>query len=143
MDTSQICFATLGADQPWTLDNYLATGGYEAWKKILADKTEPEVVVNEVKASGLEHRLAREQLVQHQTECVDVGPFGQFFPGKLFGRHVRRRARARLVAADPAGRPGQTEVGDLGPATSVDHHVGRLEVAVQDPFLMRRGEPRT
>ena len=56
MDTSQICFATLGADQPWTLENYLATGGYEAWKKILADKTDPEVVVNEVKASGLRGR---------------------------------------------------------------------------------------
>jgi len=56
MDTNQICFATLDFDQPWTLENYLALGGYEVWKKILADKIAPENIVNEVKTSGLRGR---------------------------------------------------------------------------------------
>ena len=56
MDTEQICYSTLGLDQPWTIENYLETGGYKAWKKILTDKTAPEAIINEVKASGLRGR---------------------------------------------------------------------------------------
>ncbi|HET7570089.1 MAG TPA: NADH-quinone oxidoreductase subunit NuoF, partial [Gammaproteobacteria bacterium] len=43
-------------DQPWTYENYLKIGGYEAWKKILNEKIPPEKVVEEVKASGLRGR---------------------------------------------------------------------------------------
>lgn len=54
--SEQVCFETLQFDEPWTLENYLKVGGYEAWKKILKDKTPPEDVVEEVKASGLRGR---------------------------------------------------------------------------------------
>ncbi len=54
--TNQVCFTTLQYDEPWTLENYLKTGGYEAWKKILAEKTAPEAVIEEVKKSGLRGR---------------------------------------------------------------------------------------
>lgn len=55
--TPQVCFATLQfADQPWSYENYLKVGGYEAWRKILAEKIPPEEVINEVKASGLRGR---------------------------------------------------------------------------------------
>jgi NADH-quinone oxidoreductase subunit F len=53
---NSVCYATLRLDQPWTLESYLEVGGYEAWKKILADKTPPEAVVEEVKKSGLRGR---------------------------------------------------------------------------------------
>ncbi len=54
---NEVCFATLQfEDQPWSYENYLKTGGYEAWRKILKDKTPPEDVVEEVKASGLRGR---------------------------------------------------------------------------------------
>ena len=53
---NQCCYTTLGAEQPWTLDNYLKTGGYEAWKKILAEKRPPAEIIEEVKASGLRGR---------------------------------------------------------------------------------------
>ncbi|HET6724871.1 MAG TPA: NADH-quinone oxidoreductase subunit NuoF [Gammaproteobacteria bacterium] len=43
-------------DEPWTYENYLKVGGYEAWKKILSEKISPEDVVAEVKASGLRGR---------------------------------------------------------------------------------------
>jgi NADH-quinone oxidoreductase subunit F len=51
-----VCYATLGFDQPWTLDNYYQVGGYEAWKKILSEKPSPEDVIEEVKTSGLRGR---------------------------------------------------------------------------------------
>ena len=54
---NEVCFATLQfKEQPWSYDNYLKTGGYEAWRKILKEKISPEAVVEEVKASGLRGR---------------------------------------------------------------------------------------
>ncbi|MFQ5643049.1 MAG: NADH-quinone oxidoreductase subunit NuoF [Thiogranum sp.] len=54
--TNQVCFTTLKFDQPWTLENYLSIGGYDAWKKILAEKTPQEEVIEIVKSSGLRGR---------------------------------------------------------------------------------------
>ncbi|HET8552756.1 MAG TPA: NADH-quinone oxidoreductase subunit NuoF [Gammaproteobacteria bacterium] len=50
------CYETLQFDEPWTYENYLKVGGYEAWKKILNEKISPADVVDEVKASGLRGR---------------------------------------------------------------------------------------
>src|SRR3990172_1512238 len=52
----QVCYATRQFDQPWTLANYYKVGGYEAWKKLLQDKTPPKDVIEEVKKSGLRGR---------------------------------------------------------------------------------------
>ncbi len=54
--TNQVCFTTLQFDEPWTLENYLKVGGYQAWKKILQEKTPPEDVVEIVKGSALRGR---------------------------------------------------------------------------------------
>jgi NADH-quinone oxidoreductase subunit F len=53
---NQTCYETLQFDQPWALENYLTIGGYEAWKKILDEKTPPEKVIEEIKSSGLRGR---------------------------------------------------------------------------------------
>jgi NADH-quinone oxidoreductase subunit F len=53
---NQVCFNTIGQDAPWSLETYLETGGYEAWKRILTEKIAPEEVVEEVKRSGLRGR---------------------------------------------------------------------------------------
>ena len=53
---NQVCFTTMEFDEPWTLENYIKTGGYEAWKKILTEKTSQEDVIEEVKSSGLRGR---------------------------------------------------------------------------------------
>jgi len=53
---NQVCYATLGKDECWTLENYYSVGGYEALKKIIRDKLTPEQVIDEVKASGLRGR---------------------------------------------------------------------------------------
>ena len=49
----------------------------------------------------------------------------------------------RLVPRDAAGRACQTEVGDLGAAAAIDHHVGGLEIAVQHALVVRSGEARS
>ena len=58
---NEVCFATLQYDQPWSMESYLKSGGYQALKKILGDsvsrdKVSREDVIEEVKASGLRGR---------------------------------------------------------------------------------------
>ena len=53
---NQVCYATLQFDQPWTLENYYKVGGYEAWKKMLASRTPPKDIIEEMKQSGLRGR---------------------------------------------------------------------------------------
>ncbi|MDR2877305.1 MAG: NADH-quinone oxidoreductase subunit NuoF [Chromatiales bacterium] len=53
---NEVCFQTLKFEQPWTLDNYLKVGGYEAWKTILREGTSPEAIISEVKKSSLRGR---------------------------------------------------------------------------------------
>ncbi|OIR13944.1 NADH-quinone oxidoreductase subunit F [mine drainage metagenome] len=51
-----IILNTMHFDQPWTLENYLKVGGYQALRKVLAEKLSPEAIIAEVKASGLRGR---------------------------------------------------------------------------------------
>ncbi|MEX2525933.1 MAG: NADH-quinone oxidoreductase subunit NuoF [Gammaproteobacteria bacterium] len=51
-----VCYATLGLENPWTLENYYSVGGYDAWKKIVSEKPSPDDVIQEVKDSGLRGR---------------------------------------------------------------------------------------
>ena len=53
---NEVCYATLQYDQPWSMESYVKTGGYEALKKIFVDGMTPEEVIEEVKASGLRGR---------------------------------------------------------------------------------------
>jgi NADH-quinone oxidoreductase subunit F len=53
---SPIIFNTKQFDQPWTLDNYLKVGGYQALRKVLTEKMSPDAIIAEVKASGLRGR---------------------------------------------------------------------------------------
>ena len=51
-----VCFNTFGSDESWTFATYEKHDGYQAWRKILAGKLTPELVIDEVKASGLRGR---------------------------------------------------------------------------------------
>lgn len=33
VSSTAVCFATLEHEQPWSLEAYLASGGYQAWKR--------------------------------------------------------------------------------------------------------------
>lgn len=54
---NQVCFITTQfGDQAHTLESYLKVGGYSAWKKILAEKTPAEAIIDTIKDSGLRGR---------------------------------------------------------------------------------------
>lgn len=52
----QVVYTTMHYDTPWALQSYLEQGGYQAWKKILAEKTPQEQIIDMVKQSGLRGR---------------------------------------------------------------------------------------
>jgi NADH-quinone oxidoreductase subunit F len=47
---------TRGFEQPWTLENYLKVGGYQALRKVLTNKMSPDAIIAEVKLSALRGR---------------------------------------------------------------------------------------
>ncbi|MFP5344523.1 MAG: NADH-quinone oxidoreductase subunit F, partial [Gammaproteobacteria bacterium] len=53
---NEVCFSTLHLKEPWTLASYQGAGGYEAWKKVLREKTAPDEIIAEVKKSALRGR---------------------------------------------------------------------------------------
>ena len=53
---NEVCLRTLGFDKPYTLESYLAVGGYSYWNKILEGKISPEQIIDELKLSGLRGR---------------------------------------------------------------------------------------
>jgi len=53
---NEVCFRTLKYDTPWSLENYLKEGGYQAWRTILEKKTPPEEIIDNLKRSALRGR---------------------------------------------------------------------------------------
>jgi NADH-quinone oxidoreductase subunit F len=53
---NEVCFRTLKYDTPWSLESYLKEEGYQAWKKVLAERIQPEEIINELKKSALRGR---------------------------------------------------------------------------------------
>ncbi|MDZ7749593.1 MAG: NADH-quinone oxidoreductase subunit NuoF [Halofilum sp. (in: g-proteobacteria)] len=53
---NQICYATLQFDEPWSYENYLRVGGYEAWQRVLRGELTQEQIIEELKASNLRGR---------------------------------------------------------------------------------------
>ena len=56
MRGDKVIFHSIHLPQSWTLETYRNAGGYEALKKILAEKTPPEAIIEEVKISALRGR---------------------------------------------------------------------------------------
>lgn len=53
---NEICFRTRHLDKPWTLATYQSAGGYEVWKRILREKTPPEMIIADLKTASLRGR---------------------------------------------------------------------------------------
>lgn len=56
MSARNLILAGVDGDHTWRLQDYVQRGGYEALKKIIADKITPEDVIGEIKASVLRGR---------------------------------------------------------------------------------------
>ena len=52
----RVCFPPDDAKDPWTLESYRERGGYDAWEKILKEKTPADDIIKEMKLSGLRGR---------------------------------------------------------------------------------------
>jgi len=52
----RVCLPPHDAEEPWTLASYRARGGYDAWEKILNEKTPAADIIAEVKTSMLRGR---------------------------------------------------------------------------------------
>jgi NADH-quinone oxidoreductase subunit F len=53
---NEVCLRNNDLERPWLMETYRSRGGYEALNKILKEKTPPEQIIEEVKASGLRGR---------------------------------------------------------------------------------------
>lgn len=53
---NEVCYQTLSYDEPWSLETYRKVGGYQAWEKILQEKTPQEDIIETVKQSSLRGR---------------------------------------------------------------------------------------
>ena len=51
-----VIYTTMQFDKPWTLENYLKVGGYQALRKVLEQKMTSEQIIAEVKTSALRGR---------------------------------------------------------------------------------------
>lgn len=56
MSAYGLILAGVDGDRTWRLQDYVARGGYSALRKIIADKTPPETIIAELKASVLRGR---------------------------------------------------------------------------------------
>ena len=98
---------------------------------------------------GAKRRLSGEHLVEQRAQREEVRAGTERQPQDLLGRHGVARAhhhprvRERCFLLAPLGRqrPRDAEVEDLGVTRRGDHHVGRLEIAMQDALRMGGGEP--
>ncbi len=56
MSEHNVVFTTLHADQPWSMQTYLSVDGYQAWRRILQQKTPQAEIIDTVKQSSLRGR---------------------------------------------------------------------------------------
>ncbi len=54
--SDKVIFHSIHQPESWKLANYLAVGGYDALKKVLAEKMTPEAIIEQVKLSALRGR---------------------------------------------------------------------------------------
>lgn len=53
---NEVCFRTMHLERPWSLKSYESIGGYSYWKRIIDEKILPEIIIEELKKSGLRGR---------------------------------------------------------------------------------------
>src|ERR1035437_3438063 len=72
---------------------------------------------------------------------MNIALRGNFLAGKLLGRHVLQRTLPRFGLRDLSRHGSETEIHHDHFAPAVNHHVCRLEIAVQDPTLVGGRQP--
>lgn len=92
-------------------------------------------------ARGSKSGSPAEKLVQHEAQRVNVGLHRRRAAREQLRRHVGRRAGHMVISL--LSKAGETKVGDHSVAFSINHHVRRLQVPMQDALRVRSGQPCT
>lgn len=56
MEINQVCYRTLGHENPNSLETYRQLGGYSSWEKVLKGELKPQDIIDTLKASNLRGR---------------------------------------------------------------------------------------
>ncbi len=104
-----------------------------------------DLVVDLDRAVAMERQLACRRLVEQyaERELVRLRADLRAVALDLLRGHVERRAQDRAVTCQQrvlVQVAGQAKIGDLGHALAVEDDVGRLDVTVQDPLVVRIGQ---
>src|SRR4051812_34365219 len=81
-----------------------------------------------------------EQLVEHQAKREDVAAYRDLASEQLLRRHVRRCSGTDITWLANHCQP---EIHHSNATFVVEHHIGGLEIAMNDAALVCGGEPRT
>ncbi|MEL6870436.1 MAG: NADH-quinone oxidoreductase subunit NuoF [Pseudomonadota bacterium] len=142
---NNVCYATLGSDNCWTLDAYRKTGGYQSWERILKGELSPDEVIDIVKASGLRGRggagfptglkwsfMPRSAPVQKYLVCNS----DESEPGTCHDREILRYNPHSLVEgmAIAAYAMGATVAYNYIRGEFIEEPVPRFEAAVREAY---------
>jgi hypothetical protein len=91
-----------------------------------------------------EGQLPGQRVVHHRAEGEDVGTQVEVLPAHLLRAHVEHGPDQHALLGDVglAGRAADAEVEQLDVAVRQDHHVGRLQVAVDQRAFVHQLEGR-
>ncbi len=89
----------------------------------------------------LPQALTGPQLPKNQTQAVEIAADADTPTVRLLGGHIGRRATPNVGPRHRVGHGCQAKVEDAGSPLAVQHHVGGLEVAVEDTLLVNRPQP--
>ena len=91
--------------EPWDIDGYVKTGGYEAWQQVVRD-ADPDRVIDELKRASLRGRggagfptgLKWDKVVHHrETERYFVCNAGEHEPGTFKDRYLVEHHPHQLI----------------------------------------------
>ena len=166
---NMVCLEPIKLERSWTLATYQGIGGYEAWKKILAEKTPREAVIDAVKASGIRGRggaafpmgvkwsfMPRNAPMQKYLVCnSDESEPGtchdrdilRFNPHALVEGMAMPRFEAAVKEAYDAGLLGKNILGsgvdfDLYTFVGAGAYICGEETALLDSLEGKQGKPR-
>jgi NADH-quinone oxidoreductase subunit F len=141
-----VCYATLQFDhEPWSLENYLKVGGYQAWQKVLNGERKREGIIEELKASGLRGRggagfptglkqsfMPREAPVQKYLVCNS----DESEPGTCHDRDILRYNPHALIEgmAISGYAMGATVGYNYIRGEFIDEPVPRFEAALKEAY---------
>ena len=68
MELNQVCYRNIHLEESWTLKSYESIGGYKVWRKILAEKTPPEEIIEELSSGKLSQIAERSGRAQDKDD---------------------------------------------------------------------------